>query len=280
LSRVGGITAFAAEASLWLAGAAIVAGAAGAHWSMPSLPTVDLGSLVAQTSPGASTAPGGSPGASDGLTVASPGTSSGPGASPATILARYEADTHSASFQFSATYTQALTIHTADGTVKLTATGWGAGAGGDCSEGWATSDLRYDDLVLVGSNSYERIDNGAWTQSARQQGGTCEMVGLFRYTGLVDKGLQPKNGAQLHRLEVSDPVQFGSDYEKFESKATGQTATQATLVVWVKDDGSPVALQISASYNATVNGLPGTVLDSRDYVVTKLSGVTITAPKI
>ena len=61
MSKLGGFTAFAAEAALWVSGAALIASAAGAHWSFdPS--TVDLGKLLGSgPSPTASTSPTAAP---------------------------------------------------------------------------------------------------------------------------------------------------------------------------------------------------------------------------
>jgi len=45
LSKLGGVIAFSAEAGLWIAGAALIASAAGMHWSV-DLPAVNLSALT------------------------------------------------------------------------------------------------------------------------------------------------------------------------------------------------------------------------------------------
>ena len=60
MSKLGSATTFAAEAALWIAGAALVAGAAGMHWTV-DVPNVDLGGLMGSSpSAAASVGPGAS----------------------------------------------------------------------------------------------------------------------------------------------------------------------------------------------------------------------------
>jgi hypothetical protein len=72
LSKLGGVIAFSAEAGIWIAGAALIASAAGMHWSV-DLPDVNLSALTG-SSPSA--AASGSPGAS--LNIKSPTSSASP----------------------------------------------------------------------------------------------------------------------------------------------------------------------------------------------------------
>ncbi|HEX7611294.1 MAG TPA: hypothetical protein VF371_00880 [Candidatus Limnocylindrales bacterium] len=58
MSRLGNAIAFGAEVGIWIAGAALIAGAAGMHWSV-DLPSVDLDALTgAKSSAAASGSPG------------------------------------------------------------------------------------------------------------------------------------------------------------------------------------------------------------------------------
>ncbi len=273
MGKVGIVTAFAAEASLWLAGAVIVAGAAGTRWDMPAMPAIDLGGLIAPSSLDA----GPSQSASASLAVESP--SGSPAA--ATALARYLAYTGRPGFQYAVTFTGSSSYRTTKGTTRYSLTGSEAGAGKDCSESSTNSTNRTShQIVLVGQNQYERVDNGPWQHEGRLPGDTCEAAGSFRYQSLVDKGLELKNGARLHRLEVADSAQFGSYYEGLEAEADSRTAFQDTLIIWVHDDGSPAAFRLSRSYDQILSSTLTTVTYTCDYVVTKLSGVAITAPKI
>ena len=72
VSRLGSAIAFGAEAGIWIAGAALIASAAGMHWSL-DLPSVDLDALTGAKS---SAAASGSPGAS--LNITSPTPSASP----------------------------------------------------------------------------------------------------------------------------------------------------------------------------------------------------------
>lgn len=62
MGKLGRVIGFSAEASLWIAGAALVAGSVGMHWNV-DLPKVDLSGLVpANATPAASAGHGaGSP---------------------------------------------------------------------------------------------------------------------------------------------------------------------------------------------------------------------------
>jgi 4-hydroxybenzoate polyprenyltransferase len=60
LSKLGGVIAFSAEAGIWIAGAALIASAAGMHWSV-DLPAVNLDALTGAKS---SASTSGSPSAS------------------------------------------------------------------------------------------------------------------------------------------------------------------------------------------------------------------------
>lgn len=75
VSRLGSAIAFGAEAGIWIAGAALIASAAGMHWSV-DLPTVDLDALTGAKS---SASTSGSPSAS--LHIKSPTLSASPAGS-------------------------------------------------------------------------------------------------------------------------------------------------------------------------------------------------------
>jgi len=72
LSKLGGVIAFSAEAGIWIAGAALIASAAGMHWSV-DLPAINLDALTGAKS---SASTSGSPSAS--LHIKSPTPSSSP----------------------------------------------------------------------------------------------------------------------------------------------------------------------------------------------------------
>ncbi len=68
VSRLGSAIAFSAEAGIWIAGAALIASAAGMHWSV-ELPKVDMDALTGAKS---SAAASGSQSPSASLHIQSP----------------------------------------------------------------------------------------------------------------------------------------------------------------------------------------------------------------
>ena len=269
MGKVGGFTSFAAEAALWIAGGMLVASAAGAHWATPN---VDLAAMIAAPTPSGPHATG-SP---------TPKPTPRPSASPTTPLAAYLAWTKSDTFQYQLTWTGTWTGRTTTLTGTTTYTGASAANANDCSDAysWISSSGTKGSTayVLIGSTGYDQSNGGAWKQSNRAATDTCEAVGLLTYTGLTDNGVETKAGAKLHKLVVTDAIQFASYYEKFERAATGRTATQATMTVWVNDSGMPVFLEITGSDMETVSGVQAHATFTYNYTITKVSGVTIAAP--
>jgi hypothetical protein len=251
LSKVGSLTAFAAEAAIWLAGAAIVAGAAGTHWDAPS---VDLGATIAQVWPGAS-----------------------PTASP--VLEKFHAFLAASDTQYAVSGGGTEEI-TGEGVVlSVTFTETYQFKGGDCSDtttstvaGKATT----QNTVLSGDYFYSRVDNGNWTKAARDSSAICSLsVVMDPALAFFDKGVETKNGAQLHRLEVADQVRLGKNMD-----ALGRTNNKATLIFWTQDDGMPAAFQVSGSYDAALNSVPVHVIHTSDGAFTKTSGISVTAPPV
>jgi len=280
VSKLGRVIGFSAEAGIWIAGAALIASAAGMHWSV-DLPKVDLSGLipaksaaVASGSPGTSVAPSASIKAVASATPV-------PSATAATVLARYQAFATNPGRQYFLAISATLNSRNVNGSSKTTVSGTAAGNGNDCSTSLSAVSAgasRKSEVVLLGSDVYERSNDGAWSKRTRESGLTCEEMGLLMQTNLVDKGKETKNGQPAHRLEVADPVQFSSGIEKLETGVTGQTLTQVTMSVWVKDDGTPIAVKFGGSHSQPNNGVPTQVTYTYDYTITKTSGVTISPP--
>jgi len=267
LSKFGGFTAFSAEAALWVAGAALIAGAVGAHWSMPN---VDVAGLVAaSTSPGASV--------SHAPTSPTPKAKPTPSPSPLPPLDAYLKLVVRSDFQFEATSKETVSFN-GKAVISGTESGIESAHGDDCSsvQNYTGGSYAKLQVVMIGSDEYKKTDNAAWTKTARGNL-TCDPIFLLRYTGLADKGTDTKNGVKTHRLEVSDAVQYSSYYEKHVEGLAG-TLAQSTLKIWVKDDGTPVAVETVLSYTPTVNGVARPTVINTSYAFTKFSGVTITAP--
>ena len=252
MSTRGSISAFAAEAALWVAGAALIAGAAGMHWSV-SLPAVDLlpaASASSPPSPAATTQP----------------------------IVRFRAFLAKPTLQFSAKIDQTVTISGANILVQQTTTGTLSYRSGDASSSLTDKILdvtKTKDEVMLGKTTYTRENGGAWTKRARVPGdtaGTPEM--LWPTQAMNDAGLETRNGVQLHRIEASDTTALAA---ALQGSGTG-TQSKVTLVFWVTDEGTPAAFQVAGTYQDTVNEAPVTVTFDQQWTITATTGVTITAP--
>jgi hypothetical protein len=134
MSAVGRATIFAAEAALWIAGAAIVAGVAGGHWSI-DVP-IDMSSLTGDTP-----APTASPSASATPTLVIQ--TLAPGASPTVspLVAKYQAYVASPDFQFVAKFTVLMNAIVKGNPVEIALSGTSRYKNGDiASSGRVTSD--------------------------------------------------------------------------------------------------------------------------------------------
>ena len=252
MSRLGSMTAFTAEAALWVAGAALIAGAAGMHWSV-DLPAVNL-------FPAASASPPPSPAASTQPVV------------------RFKAFLAKPTLQFVAKIDETATISGASILIQETITGTLSYRSGDASSSLTNKILgvtKTQDQVMLGKTTYLRENGGKWSKRNRVPGdtaGTPEMLSASQT--LNDAGLEARNGVQLHRIEAIDTSALGA------ALATGGTGRQyrVTLVFWVADDGTPAAVDLAGTYQDTVNGAPVTVTFEQHWTITATSGVTITAP--
>jgi hypothetical protein len=243
LSKVGSITAFAAEASLWLAGAAIVAGAAGAHWDMPS---VDAGSLIDKVWPAASPS----------------------------LVESYTSRVSASDFQASGSIAGTVSVTISGKKVDGTYSGVFKSNGNDSS---STTTLTFpgstttSDEVSVGDSTYSRTDGGAWTKKARSSTGLY--LAAIATGGVTDKGIETHNGQRLHHLDPVNPPDAKSLLNN-----PNMTAGTIAVVLWAKDDGTPAGFTISGSWSEEVDGEPAQSTISLDYSFEALSGVTIVAP--
>jgi len=252
LSRLGSITAFTAEAALWVAGAALIAGAAGMHWSV-DLPAVDLFPAASATpppSPAATTQP----------------------------VVRLKAFLAKPTLQFSATIDQTVTISGPGIQIQEKTIGTASYRSGDASSSLTTSILgvtRTEDQVMLGKTTYLRENGGKWTKRNRvpaDTAGTPEMLAPTH--AFSESGIETRNGVQLHRIEAADTTAFGL---ALQAGGTG-TRYKLTLVFWVADDGTPAAIEVAGTYQDTVNEAPVAVTFDQQWTITATAGVTITAP--
>jgi hypothetical protein len=243
LSKVGSLTAFAAEASLWLAGAAIVAGAAGAHWDMPS---VDAASLIDKVWPAASPS----------------------------LVERY-ASKVGADFEASGPVAGTISVTISGKTIDGTYSGVFKMKGMDSSSALTVTlagSTTTSDEVSVGDSDYTRTNGGAWTKKARSSAGLS--FGALAADDVTDKGVETHNGQRLHHLDPVKPFDAKSLFSD-----PNITAGTFAVVLWAEDDGTPAGFTISGSWTEEVDGAPAQTTISLDYTFEALSGVTIVAPE-
>jgi hypothetical protein len=268
VSRLGGATAIAAEAALWISGAALIASAAGMHWSVP-----DVGGLTgAAPSASASASPSPSPAVQ----------SLSPGASPtiSPIVQKYQAYVARPDYQFKAKYVVTETAAVNGLPYEFYVTGTMFYKGGDYTQtqrvavnGTVTT---YDD-VYVGSSAYESKNSGAWTRSDRSANDIASAKLQYAPSMLfVDKGVETKNGAQLHRLEVADPVAYSKAMVK--ASSSGTTDAQMTCTVWVGDDGIPAAVRIEGWETGPINKVSTKVTATMEFRLIPYAVPAISAP--
>ena len=239
MSKVGSLTAFAAEAAIWLAGAAIVAGAAGAHWDTPS---VDLNALW-------------------------------PAASPSLVknfTTTISADDFQASGSVTGTVSVTIKGQKIDGTYSGTMKFKGNDSSSTLTMTMAGTKTT-NDSISVGDSDYARTNNGAWTKTARSP--TNMSFRVLTAGGLTDKGVELHNGQKLHHLDLvktPDPKSLFND--------STMTNGQYTVVMWAKDDGTPAGMTIAGTYSQDVDGGLAQAALSLDFNFEALSGVTVEAP--
>jgi len=277
LSKIGSVTAFTAEAALWLAGAALVAGAAGAHWDMPF---ADLNAVVAESSPGASASPGAStsPGASSGLAGESPSASASSAASP--IVQRLKAYLAGPAVQFEASFT--VKSSTESGSIIMTQTGTLRYAAGDEADTVTTTTNtginKTSEHVYLGSSTFTREGSGGWTRTARKATDTGQFLSMLSpKNSYADMGVDSRYGVRAHVLQAAD--QTALDAAIVENDV-GPADTKGWLSFWVRDDGTPVGWKLHLTYTQPVNGVPTFMTWDQESRITKTSGVVITAPAV
>lgn len=274
MSKLGGLTLFAAEAALWVAGAAIVAGMAGAHWDV-EMP-LDMGSLTGSTpAPSVSTSPSASPSPTVALQTLASGAS--PTISP--IVAKYQAYVARADYQFKAKYTSVATLILNGSPFESDEDGTMSYLAGDYSRNTrqtVSGAVTTIGEVAIGSADYQSVNGAAWTKSVRSANDAANSRLTFAPVALfVDKGVETENSRQLHRLDIADPVA----YSKAMVKATdGATGCQVTYSVWVDDNGVPQAIKLSGWVQEPVRGVSTKITEDEEFRVIATSGVTITAP--
>lgn len=264
MGKLGRLAAFTAEAALWVTGAALVAGAAGAHWNVD--PSSALNDILAQ--------PSASPSISAGPTLA-PGASAT--ASPAAL--KYMAYVARPDFQFRAKSTEAISVTSAGKTVVMDLNGtvsYKAGNVVDSHRETVAGAVATEDYVFVGDQQYESKNGAAWVKSARPATEKASDKLLFAPTSrFVEAGVETKNGLQLHRLQAADTTALNNAIVKAND---GATDADMTLTVWVGDDGAPAAIEVAGWEEEPMSGVSTRITADEQFRIVATSGVVIAAP--
>jgi hypothetical protein len=251
--------AFVAEAALWVTGAALIAGAAGASWSMPN---VDLGVLLAR--PSASSSIGPSP---------TPVVSAAP-----SVADKMQAFFANPNLQFEAKATATVKIQAGGATQSGTQTmtlDYNAGDTSKSTQLTMNGKTSTSDRINLAQTSYSRSNGGAWSSRARVDADSRPIAIVFTGREFSVGGVETKNGQSVHRIEVTDSSAFNSDYDS----AQGAASASMTLVFWADDAGTPAAYELSGTFGAVVNGVSESLAIDEQWTFVKTSGVTIKAPK-
>jgi hypothetical protein len=132
------------------------------------------------------------------------------------------------------------------------------------------------DSVYSGSFAYERVNGGPWIKKPRKNSDTAIWRILLSPSRLfVETGVETKNGSELHRLEVADPAALSAEFDDIGTL----TDAHMTAVFWTRADGTPAVIRMEGTWTQPVNGIEAKVTTAQEFVLTKLSGVAITAPK-
>lgn len=272
MSKLGGATAFVAEAGLWVAGAALIASAAGMHWKVDTS-MINLNGLTsAQSSSGPSA--GGAP--TFAFRTLAPGAV--PTASP--LVAKYQAYVARADYQIVAKYTNIQTGVIDGKQREMRVSGTAAYQGGNHSDfSRVTQDgaVITDDVIALGGFKYESINGAAWTKTARTASDAASDRLIFAPAALfLDSGVETKNGLPLHRLDIADPVAFSTALVK--TSTSGLTGAQATYTTWVDDAGVPAAIRVEGVFQGPIGSTSTSVTIVQEFRIIATSGVSITAP--
>jgi hypothetical protein len=262
VSRFGSATAFGSEAALWVVGAALIASAAGMRWSF-DLPKLDL---LAPTSANPTLAASGSP---------APSSTPGPTISP--VVQKMKAFFDNPALQFEAKNNGIAKVTSNGRSINGTLTdtiAYNEGAASDFGRVVVLGMTTSYDRVALGTTVYYRNNGSAWATQNRPDQYMLVITLLWENRVFVDKGLEKKNGRQLHRIEATDTAALSADYKKSQAAADADM----TLVYWTDNNGMPVFFNLSGTYTQVVKGASTGMFIDEDWTVTKTSGVKIAAP--
>ncbi len=274
MSRFGGATAFAAEAALWVAGAALIAGAAGLRVDLPG-----VGSETGSPSPSVAAKPTASPAPSLAVASAVPANSPAAASAGSSIIDKYLAVVAAPDFQFKAKFIETQTGAAGATPNDYSLSGTMSYKGGDDAGSQRLTmngAVTTYDFVHLGTSTYVSKNGAAWARSDRTAADTESDRLLFTPSmQFDDQGIETKNSLQLHRLDAADPAAFSAALLAISS---GATDGLLTYTVWVDDQGLPADFLMSGWMSMPVNGVSTRMNISEEFRIVATTGVNIAAP--
>jgi hypothetical protein len=270
MSRTGDFVASAVETGLWLTAAALIASSAGVRMPAGVLAT-PVPATAAPTGDGSPIAI-----ATPTSTTLAPTPTPKPAATLSPIVAKFQAYLARKDFQFVATGKVTIAMTAPDKSVDASGTVSQSYRAGDYADTTKLTAGGVSETVGLGAHLYRRSGAGPWIDQPRSAADRADETMLFSAQRLfVDTGIEQKNGASLHRLEVADPVALSAEVE-----ARG-TSTNVSLAFtfWVKADGTPVVVRMDGAMDQLDHGNKVHVTQSQELTISRLSGVKIAAPK-
>jgi len=261
MGKLGSMTAFTAEAALWVTGAALIASAAGAHWDFD--PSGQISRIIA--------GPTASPGQSSGPTLA-------PGASPtiAPTVQKFMAFMSNSKVQYKVKLSITANATVAGKALSLSESGTDLhDAAGNESESLrmtANGEVTTTDSVNIGGTKYLSENGGPWTKSPRGKSDNL-LDGSITF---VEAGTETKNGEQLHRLDLADTTAFTKSM--MSGLGAGAGDAQFTLSAWVHDDGTPALVVADGWGDMLTSGIKVRLTMRMEMRFIPMPSVTITAP--
>ncbi len=105
-----------------------------------------------------------------------------------------------------------------------------------------------NETIRVGTNEWERATGGPWVTNP-EPADTSKSLSAFleTLTSLEDKGIETRDGRQLHRLVPPPSVTFSAETLGFDA----ESARDATIAMefWAEDDGTPAFWSFDIGWN-------------------------------
>jgi hypothetical protein len=270
MSRVGDGIARVAELCLWVTAAGLIASSAGMRMPAGVLATL-APTVAAPTGDGSPIAVGSA------TPKPTPTATLTPAPTRSPLVAKFQAFLARPNFQFVATGNVTIAMNRAGTSMDAKGTVVQNYKSGDCADTTTFSTGAVSRTIVVGNHAYVKgASSDQWIDKPMSPGNGVSERMVFSPTRLfVETGVEDKNGVALHRLEVADPVAFSAEVEA----ASGGTNVVASITFWVKADGTPVVFRTDTAGDGIDHGVKTHATESQELVLTKLSGVTVTAPK-